>query len=86
MPKRSRIRQDMNEAAAPIVREATEEEKPAAAAKAEEPALPVEERKRIAALLGRAGGLKGGRARAEKLSAEARSESARKAAQARWRR
>lgn len=33
---------------------------------------------------GRDGGLKGGRARAEKLSPEERSESARTAAQARW--
>jgi len=33
---------------------------------------------------GRNGGLKGGKARAEKLSAEERSEIARKAAQARW--
>jgi two-component system, NarL family, response regulator DevR len=36
--------------------------------------------------LGRRGGLKGGRARAEKLSAEERSEIARRAAAARWRR
>jgi len=34
--------------------------------------------------LGRRGGLKGGRARADKLSAQERSEMARKAAQARW--
>jgi hypothetical protein len=34
--------------------------------------------------LGRAGGLKGGRARAESLSSEARAEIARKAAAARW--
>jgi len=37
-----------------------------------------------AVLLGRRGGLKGGRARAEKLSAEERQRIARKAAQARW--
>jgi hypothetical protein len=36
--------------------------------------------------LGRRGGLKGGRARAEKLSAEQRSEIARKAASSRWKR
>jgi hypothetical protein len=36
-------------------------------------------------ILGRAGGLKGGRARAESLSSEARAEIARKAAAARWR-
>jgi hypothetical protein len=35
--------------------------------------------------LGHAGGLKGGRARAEKLTPEKRSEIARKAARARWR-
>lgn len=34
--------------------------------------------------LGRRGGLKGGKARAEKLSAEQRSEIARKAARTRW--
>jgi len=34
--------------------------------------------------LGRKGGLKGGKARAEKLTPERRSEIARKAAQARW--
>jgi hypothetical protein len=37
-----------------------------------------------AALLGRKGGLKGGKARAEKLSPEERAEIARKAAAARW--
>jgi hypothetical protein len=36
-------------------------------------------------ILGRAGGLKGGRARAESLSSEARAEIARKAAATRWR-
>ncbi len=39
-----------------------------------------------AVALGRLGGLKGGKARAEKLTAEERSEIARKAAQARWHR
>ena len=37
-----------------------------------------------AVALGRKGGLKGGRARAEKLSAKRRSEIAKKAAKARW--
>jgi len=37
-----------------------------------------------AVLLGRLGGLKGGKARAAKLSEEKRREIARKAAQARW--
>jgi len=39
-----------------------------------------------AVMLGRLGGLKGGKARAEKLSAEERKEIARKAAQVRWQR
>jgi hypothetical protein len=38
----------------------------------------------LAVALGRMGGLKGGKARAAKLSARELSESARKAAQARW--
>jgi len=38
-----------------------------------------------AVAMGRRGGLKGGKARAEKLTAEQRSEIAKKAAQARWR-
>ena len=37
-----------------------------------------------AVMLGRRGGLKGGRARADKMTKEARRESARKAARARW--
>jgi hypothetical protein len=42
-------------------------------------------RKNAAAVaLGRLGGLKGGKARAKKLTAEQRAESARKAAVARW--
>lgn len=44
------------------------------------------EKNPIAVALGRLGGLRGGRVRAEKLSKEQRSESARRAAMARWRR
>lgn len=40
----------------------------------------------LAVALGRRGGLKGGKARAEKLSDAERTASARKAAQARWKR
>ncbi len=43
-----------------------------------------EENNRVAQELGRLGGLKGGKARAEKLTAEQRKEIARKAAKARW--
>lgn len=45
---------------------------------------PPKEKNQAAVELGRMGGLKGGRARAESLSAERRSEIARQAAQARW--
>ena len=78
MPERSRRPKrprDLNELAATIARAATEGEE-----------LPDEfEGKNPAAVaLGRLGGKKGGRARAAKLSAEKRSEIAKKAAAARW--
>lgn len=44
------------------------------------------EKNPAAVALGRLGGLKGGKARADKLSAEKRAEIARKAAEARWKR
>jgi hypothetical protein len=47
---------------------------------------PPVEKNPAAVALGRLGGLKGGKARAEKLSARKRSEIAKKAAQARWKR
>lgn len=59
---------DLNQIAHRIVRESTEPKE------AETPAH----------TSGRNGGLKGGKARAEALSSERRSEIARKAAQARW--
>ena len=45
---------------------------------------PYEGKNPAAVELGRKGGLKGGRARAEKLTSEQRSEIAKKAARARW--
>jgi len=77
MPKRSGSRpRDVNSLAASIVGDATDE--------TPEPE-PVESEKDPAAVaLGRQGGLKGGKARAERLSAERRAEIAKKAAQARW--
>jgi len=77
MPKRSSKKMDVNRLAKSIVDQATTEEQLWVKA--------LEEGKNPAAvLLGRLGGLKGGKARAKSLSAEQRSEIARKAAEARW--
>lgn len=77
MPDRSRKRpRDLNALAASIVRDSTDEDKDD---------QPADDGKDPAAVaLGRRGGLKGGKARAAKLTAEQRSEIARKAAEARW--
>ncbi len=76
MPDRSRKRPaDLNALAASIVGDATDEDKTPSVADARDPA---------AVALGRRGGLKGGRARAERLTPEERSRIARRAAQARW--
>ncbi len=74
MPKRS-SRPDMNQLAKRIVDEATGEA---------EKTLPPPEKNKAAQELGRLGGKKGGKARAEKLTPEERSEIAKKAASARW--
>ena len=71
MPDRSRSDEDENVIAARIVREATEED-------------PYEGKNPAAVELGRLGGLKGGPARAKALSKKQRSDIARKAAKARW--
>lgn len=79
MPKRSSKQKrprDVNQLAKQIVDEATGESKPEASA---EP-----EKNPAAVALGRLGGLKGGRARAGKLSARKRSAIAKAAAIARW--
>jgi len=74
MPKRSRKKSDdINVIAKSIIDEITTEsikEKP--------------KKNPAAVALGRLGGLKGGKARAEKLSAKKRKEIAQKAAKARW--
>lgn len=76
MPERSRKRPvDLNSLAASIVADATDEDKPEPAEDTRDPS---------AVALGRKGGLKGGRARADKLTAEQRSDSAKMAADARW--
>jgi hypothetical protein len=72
MPERSRNRKlDLNALAASIVREATE-------------GAPQSEKNPAAVALGRLGGLKGGKVRAERMTPEERREAARKAAEARW--
>lgn len=78
MPKRSsKGRLNLNQLAKSIVDQATDE-------------VPIEptpakpEKNKAAQELGRLGGLKGGKARAEKLTPEQRSEIAKKAAAARW--
>lgn len=68
MPKRSST--DPNERTGQIVAQATGE--------------PTKGKNPAAVALGRLGGLKGGKARAEKLSPKKRKEIAKKAAKARW--
>jgi hypothetical protein len=72
MAKQSKKPADLNRLAAAIVGDATDE------------TLPKPEPGRVRA--GRSGGLKGGKARAERLTPERRSEIARAAAKARWKR
>jgi hypothetical protein len=74
MLKRSRRSIDVNRMAASIVKDATDEET----------IQPKPEKNPAAVALGRLGGLKGGKARAAKLSAAKRKEIAKKAAKARW--
>lgn len=74
MAKRSKKPADVNAMAAAIVGDATEDKEPEDDGK--NPA---------AVALGRLGGLKGGKARAAKLSAKRRTEIAKKAAETRWR-
>ncbi len=66
---------DISQLAKFIVDQATDEEKPVE----EQP-----QKNQAAVELGRLGGKKGGKARAEKLTPEQRKEIAKKAAQARW--
>ena len=82
--KQAKRPRDLNQRAASTVARATGEEPE----ETQEPVLgpdpTPEERHAAAVALGRLGGKKGGPARAKKLTPEQRSESARKAAQARW--
>jgi hypothetical protein len=76
MAKRSRMPRDTNQLAAAVVAKLTG---------TAEPEPDEDEGKDPAAVaLGRRGGLKGGKARAAKMTAEERSEAARRAARSRW--
>ncbi len=80
MPKRSSKRKnirDINALASHIIEEATGQPAPKPEDSTKNPA---------AVALGRLGGLKGGKARASKLTPEQRKEIAQKAAKARWER
>jgi hypothetical protein len=77
MPDRSRKRaRDLNQLAARLVDEAT--------GNVPKPPDPDEGKDPAAVALGRKGGLKGGKARAAKMTPEERSRAARAAAEARW--
>jgi hypothetical protein len=76
MPERSRKRpRDLNSLAASIVGDTTDENPEPEPDDGKDPA---------AVALGRKGGLKGGKARAAKMTPEQRSEIAKRAAAARW--
>ncbi len=80
MPDRSRKRpRDLNQLAKSLVDDATGESP--APNESDEPGKDA-----AAVELGRRGGRKGGKARAERMTAEERSAAARRAAQARWER
>ena len=76
MAKKKKRSADVNIIASQIVSEATAEEPT--------PTKRTKEKNPAAVALGRLGGLKGGPARAKKLSSQKRKEIARKAAKTRW--
>jgi hypothetical protein len=76
MTKKSKPPRDINQLAAFIAEQATSDSKP------DLPEIP--QKNPAAVALGRLGGQKGGKARAEKLTPEQRKEIARIAASARW--
>lgn len=80
MPDPRKRPRDLNQLAASLVRDATDEDRDRDAPRDG----PDDGKDPAAVALGRKGGLKGGKARAAKLTPEQRSEIARKAAAARW--
>ena len=86
MPKRSRT-PDENESAYDVTQSIIQRLDPDAQPEPKQERPKKARKKNAAAVaLGRKGGLKGGHARAAKLTPEQRAESARKAAAARWKR
>ena len=81
MAKRKKKEHDFAVTAFRVVQEATEQTETETK---EEKHLSTEGKNPNAVALGRLGGLKGGKARASKLTSEQRREIAKKAAQARW--
>ena len=80
MPTRSsKLPRDTNQLAAHIVALSTGQESPV-----QIETLPAKEKNPAAVALGRLGGMKGGKARADKLTANQRSDIASKAAKKRW--
>ena len=81
MPKRSsKLPRDPNQLAARIVATSTGQEPPAQT----ETLPPAKEKNPAAVALGKLGGMKGGKARAEKLTPEDRARIASQAAKSRW--
>jgi hypothetical protein len=79
MPKRSSKQKDTHELARAVLDAVTPDAEPATAIEEPKP-----EKNPAAVALGRLGGLKGGKARAAKLTPEKRKAIAKKAAQTRW--
>lgn len=77
---KKKIPTDINQLAK-FITDQTTESKPTEEAQLTKP---VKEKNAAAAALGRLGGLKGGKARAEKLTSEQKKEIAKKAAKIRW--
>ena len=82
MKKRKQLPRDVSQLAKSIVELATDESAPESNPATDQQALPA--KNPAAVELGRLGGLKGGKARAAKLSPKKRKEIAKKAAEARW--
>jgi hypothetical protein len=86
MPKRSskRKKPDLNELAASIVEQSTSDSRPSENSNHFTETMQAQGKNPAAVALGRLGGLKGGKARAEKLSKSRRQQIAREAAKKRW--